>query len=680
MNLIVRGIEIGWLDKSLLPRERNRAPQRKPMKHGVTAGGLRLAQGRAGGFSFGAVDGVELLVETGLGMKRNAVSDLIACDRPRDEAKATVTVSWEGRGVRVAAVWPDVTLVRTLQIMKGLLDWKERWTNTSDRILGLPFRHRLFLRGERARFLIAGSEDADTLACVATNPTIFLGSRRRAGDGMGVTMESDWLRLLARLDWSAGVGETYTQDLALPPGGSIDFALTITPVRDGGGYWSFINNVRRRWGVNGGTMDRPFFWNWSGKRSKPTAEGLRKAFGRLGPVAFTAWFIRHPWIRLGFDQEIVCSGRYPKLPKDAPRAPGATPDLDIDAFLTFAHREAFWKRYAQYTALVHRTLPQSRVIFQMHPAIGIVYAPLAGRWPYAQDAIRTEKGEPFDSAYYNRAFLGDWVNRGWKAVYHAPRPSSAYLAVLLRDVRRSLDECHADGIYCDEFNWAGARRGYSRYDYSRWDGYSADLDAEGNVVRLKSDSAFTTESAQLQIVRTVRERGGFFLGNGAPALGSVNDLRAMCFTEGGNGPASWSSTHLAAVPLVLGNFGYDDARGGHSRRGVFRCVKMVLQHGCIYSPHACNLALDGPDNFVSKLYPITIRTIGPGVIEGKERLITTHSGTFHWPGRDGRATLYMYDRNGELMNRENLPQIRTVADRPLKLIVPPEGLVIAEIR
>ena len=125
-----------------------------------------------------------------------------------------------------------------------------------------------------------------------------------------------------------------------------------------------------------------------------------------------------------------------------------------------------------------------------------------------------------------------------------------------------MDQEGLDGIYSDEFSWAGLTRGYSRYDYSRSDGYSADLDEDGGVVRLKSDNAMVTEAAQSAITGECLRRGKFFLGNGGTALRSINDLPIQRFVEGGNGPAYWGQGHLSAVPLVLGNMGDDeDGRG-----------------------------------------------------------------------------------------------------------------------
>ena len=682
-DLIVRNIEIGWLDKSLLPNPPNRVPTRTDIKGTVSLSGLRLAQGVGGGFSVKGASSVELMVETALAVDRDARSALTADDV--GPVGVEVEIEREGRtGYCVTAAWPEISLVRQLRLGDGMLHWRERWTNRGDRIAGVPFQHRVFLREGPARFYLGGNEDNANLLSKPTNPTVFLRSREVPGNGAGITLGSDWLRLLARLRHAGGVGNIHALDLALPPGGSIDFELTVQLVKDGGGYWTFINDVRRRWGVNGGIADRPFFWNWAGKMEQMTAEAWEKAFGHLGPVAVGLWPTRgRPFMRLGPDLEVVTTGQYPRLPERAPQTPGKTPDLDVEAFATFEHREPFWEALSEQIELAHRTLPDVQFITMAHPAIECVYSPMVHRWPYAEDVIRTAKGDPFESPYYSSRFLFDasgagvdWVKRDWKTLYFVPRPGSEYLEAVLSAICRSMDECGSDGMYVDEFSWAGHTRGYSRYDYSRWDGYSADLDARGNVVRLKSDNGFTTESAQIQIVSATRERGKFFLGNGSPAVRSVNDLHALCFCEGGNGVSEWAGGHLATVPLILGNFGDQ----GKTRKGVFQSVKAVLERGCIYSPKECNLVLNGPDNFVCKQYPISIRAIGPGLIKGDQRLITTHSGDFDWPDRDATVTLYAYDENGDLLRRANLPSLKVRATDRLTIAVPKAGLVIAEIQ
>ena len=90
-----------------------------------------------------------------------------------------------------------------------------------------------------------------------------------------------------------------------------------------------------------------------------------------------------------------------------------------------------------------------------------------------------------------------------------------------------------------------------------------------------------------------------------------------------------------------------------------------------------NLLLKGPDNFVSKLYPIAIRRIGPGWVQGQERLIATTPGPQAWPKRAATLRLYRYTATGALLDKDKT--VRTQPDTSLTLKIPKDGLVIAEI-
>jgi hypothetical protein len=396
---------------------------------------------------------------------------------------------------------------------------------------------------------------------------------------------------------------------------------------------------------------------------------MRKALGPLGPVIV----VIGPWARMQADSNIAKAGAYPKLPPDAPRAPGACPDFDVEKWLTFQHRDVYWRQFSDECALIHKACPGVRVIGMAHPAMEAAYNPLASRWPYASETILTAEGKPFEDAGYSRAWLGDMASKDWAVYYYVPRPGSVYLEHLLASARRSLDDCGADGMYWDEFSWALQFRAYSRYDYSRWDGHSADLDAQGNVIRLKCDNAWITETAQVAIVQECLLHGKFFLGNEAASLRSVNSLPIARFQEGGNGYGYMANGHLSHLPLVLGNFGERK-----TRKDIFDSVKSALSIGCIYSPYDNdNLLLEGSDNFVCKLYPLTIRDLGPGTVTGEERLITAKTGSFDWPGRAASVRLYVYDEKGDLTGKDTV--VKTEAGKPLTLTVPKDGMVIAEI-
>ena len=664
--LQVSDLEVGWLDRAQFPEPPSLVPERGPISARITRDGVQLAQSTRGGFAVRVAEGPELVVDSRIdGASRALVSDDTV---PEGIHVRVTTEPWTGTGFRVKATWEGLTLARTVRIRNGLVEWKERWTNTGETVRGVPFSVQLFLRGESAAMWVGGSADNVALDTSACNPTLFLESRQDRGNGWGVTAESDWLRLLLALRAQRGVGALYSESLALAPGSSVDFDLTLSPVTDGGGYWSFINGVRDRWRVNGITQQRPIFWGYARPAGAASEEAaVREALGNLGPVTV----VLGPWQRLEPDTWVVRAGAYPKLPPDAPRAPGACPDLDVDAFLTFAHREAAWAQLKQHVELIRRAAPNVAVMQMLHPSMEVIYRPLQDRWPYAAEAILTAEGKPYESGFYSRAWLGDWTDKDWGVLYYTPRPGSMYLETILQSATRGLDDVGLDGLYCDEFSWAFTRSGYSRYDYSRWDGYSADLDAEGKVVRLKADNAALTESCQLRLVSECLRRGRLFLGNGGNALRSLNRLPHARFIEGGNSAAQWPQGHLSPTPLVLGNTGDET-----TRQGVFESVKACLRQGCLYSPTAVNLLLEGPDNFVSKLYPMTVRELGPGWIVGEERVVTAVSRRFEWPGDATQVRLFSYDATGAMPEPAAVAQ--PAEDGGLTIRVPEGGMVVAE--
>lgn len=667
--LLVGNIEIGWIDKNLLPGQKEEVPRRSMISDKITLKGITLGQAKGGGFSVKITNDTELLVETAIGMDNKIVSSLIADD---NSSPLDVNVSKEKIGTigyHITASWPNVTMDRTVKICNDLVYWNERWTNKTNKKIGVPFRHRLFLKGHAARVLLSGNPDVSTIENAAANPTVFLESKIRSGYGVGVTAENDWLRLLMWLRTKGGIGEIYSETLALDAGKSIDFEFTITPVRDSGGYWTFINNLRDRWGVNNYCMKCPVFFEYAQAADcNSKEEMIRKSLGHLGPVYIT----KTPWIN-GEECSIITSGLYPKLPSGATPAPGKCPDLDVNEFLTFRYLEGSWQRQAIVNKTIHRICPQVKVLQMTHPAMEVVYKPLQSKWPWAADVIQSREGLPFESATYSVAWLQDYVNKDWGILYYSPKPSSKYESFLLNNIRRNMDEYGFDGIYSDEFSWESYRQGYSRYDYSYWDGYSADLDQQGNIIKLKADNAFVTAEYQWKLIHEVLGRDKFFLCNSAAALKSINNLRIPRFIEGGNGSGTCSYNHLSSVPLIYGNTG--DLQ---TRKGIFETVKGILGRGCIYSPFdKANLLLEGSDNFVCKLYPITICQLGPGCVKGKERLITTISGSYDWPGYSTMVRLYEYNADGNLITKNK--SVTTKVGQKLELQVPVEGLIIVEI-
>jgi len=604
-----------------------------------------------------------LAVETAVGMGPAVAPALVAEDVTPKDLKIT-TESLGSTGYRVTAQWKDLKLTRTLELKDGLLHWHDRWTNTSSSIGGIPFQYHFFLQNDPgAQFWLSGSNQITAASGATQNPTLFIAAGDKSGRGVGVTAESDWLRLLMEMRAGGGVGEIFTRTLALAPQSSIDFNLTLATTAEGG-YWRFINELRKRWGLENRTMDRPFYLAYAAPENvSDPREQARQSFGHLGPMTVAIG----SWLGLRIDADRVSSGAFGKADL-SPQSPEAA--KEVDRFLTYEHRQAARDEYKRNVEMIHEVCPDVRVVQMMHPAMEVVYRPMLDRWPIQGDVIRTAEGKPFEDLGYSRAWLKEYTDHNWGVYYFSPRPGSPYLAELLGRENLSLD-AGGDGIYCDEISFAFNNRGYSRYDYSRWDGVSADLDEKGTVVRLKSDNGHTSESAQLQIANAALGRGKFFLANGGPALRSTTSLSGHFFVEGGNGSTWLPRAHLISTPLIFGNFG-----DNKTLPGVMAAVRQCLEAGTVYSPYAVNLLLKGPDNFVSKLYPVTVTEIGPGWVKGKERLATIVSGPYHCPKDVVSIQLYRYDAQGNrLADPSDL--IKTPGSE-LQLEVPEGGMVIAE--
>lgn len=660
-DLIVSDVVIGYLSTAHFPKPVSLIPERGAIARRATAGNLELRQGEKGGFTVQGMPGGSCLrVETALGMTPEAPAVLRAEDGGPAVAGVTLQIREIPGGFELTAVRPDgLELKRTLKLERGLLFWHEVWRNASDRPLGVPFRHRFCLPDKAVSFSLGGDGDTGARLSSAQNPTLFLNDKAD-GNGFGIAAENDWLRLLMGLRASGGIGELYSTQLALEPGKSIEFDLTIDPETGKQGYWGFINRLRRRWlGDDTITAAAPYFWNTDYRQAPGAteAEKIRNSYAHLGPVVVA----NRDWSRLIYDTRTIHGGKCPLRPDGKP---------DIEKFVTFAHREPFYREFQDRLAQFAAAAPEAKLIMITHPAMEIVYAPEAAKWPYAADEIKTAQGGCFNDSYYSRAYLYDRVKDGWAIYYYVPSAGSAYLKLLEQDVRRYLETLHAPGIYFDEFSFGGSSRGYSRYNYGKSDGYSADLDAAGKVLRFKSDNAMAAKTAQEELVGIASRNGKLFYANGGPALTSVQKLPVLYFTEGGNGHGHLAGSHLTQVPLALGNYG--DYK---SRKGIFNAVQSALAIGTIYSPYGGNLLLEGSDNFVCKLYPITVLEIGPGLVKGKERLVTTRSGEFEWAVPDGPATLYRYDGNGDLLRP--LPTAEIISGK-IAISVPEGGLAVAE--
>ncbi len=661
-DLVIQDICIGYLDRKNLPTEASLIPERSEIRDAVKVGDLELKQAVNGGFSLqDHRSGLKLSMDTHWGMTPQAPVIFRAEDNPSADSSMKIRHSRLANGFSMVADWPDgLQLTRTLQLRNGRLIWEEVWKNNGNRAQGVIFRHRSWMHDKDVKFFVGGDCDTGGKDSAAHNPSLFLEDKA-GNNGFGIVAESDWTRLLVSLRAAAGVTEIYSNHLGLEPGKSIKLEFSIDSEKDGRGYWGFINRLRKRW-LGDDTLTAPwaFFCGsyYADAPGKDNLEKIRNSYAHLGPIS-----VAYPdWSRLIGDVETIHQGKVPQK---------ASGDLDIDEFIKYEHRKAAREKYAQALREFAIAAPEAKLIMITHPSMEIAYTPEAAKWPYSADEIKTRDGGCFNDIYYSQAYLYDQVKRGWAIYYYVPTAGGPYLDMLKADVRRYMEDMSAPGMYFDEFSFNHVSRGYSRYNYGKSDGYSADLDSNGNVLRFKSDNAMDSKTAREEIVRIVKDKQGIFYANTGPVLTSLQRLPVLYFTEGGNGLGCLGEAHLTHVPMAFGNFG--DLT---TVKGIFEGVKAALAVGTLYSPSTGSRLFKDENNFVCKLYPITIQDIDSGVICGKERLITSRNGKFKWAVADAPVKLYCYDKDGNLL----LPlKDHSVQNGEITIAVPEQGLVIAEL-
>ena len=650
ITLSVKDVSVGYLPVSILPKAKADTLNPGKASQSFTANGTRIDLYRNGGFAVAFPGLPAFVAETGIGMKPNTGIALRATDSEPTVKVASQMVSADT--LEYTADWPSVRLERILTVAEdGRVDWYEKWTNTDmKQNQGIPLRHRTGLAGTETRNWLAGSfetmEDS-----FGSNGTVFYENMSKRGTGCAFVTEDDASERVLDMVNNLGIVEIYSHVLALPPGKSFLMHYSVNSVPNGG-YWKFINALRKRRGVGRYGVERPFFWG----AEIPVIPGLseeqriQKNLGGLGPITI----VFAPWLNY-LDLGLVLTQK-------------EKPTLEQMA----AARDKEQRKLGEKIKLYKRLLPNAKVMAIRHPSIRIACLPDFDKDPLRLSVIHNADGSPYSRSGNTSPLLRRNRKRcdeGWAGVWTLPIPGTPPYQQFMDSVDFVLS-CGADGMYVDEYSFQTPRN-YRRYDYSAWDGFSADLDENGEILALKSDNALAALPFKAALEQHLAAQGKLLLGNGGEVGRMACYSRMQGFVEG-IALMYLPKAHLFHVPLVLGNMGTEN-----TLPGVMRDVRQVLQYGCVYSPYRLtNQVLEGADNFVCKLYPLTITEIGPGFVAARERFIARESGVYAWAGvSDGEVEIFAYNEDGTRVQKGAKAKI---VNGSIKLEVPPKGLAIAE--
>eukprot|EP01045_Picozoa_sp_COSAG04_P020075 COSAG04_NODE_2017_length_4993_cov_2.174908_1_plen_582_part_10 len=252
-----------------------------------------------------------------------------------------------------------------------------------------------------------------------------------------------------------------------------------------------------------------------------------------------------------------------------------------------------------------------------------------------------------------------------------PTTANAHGRVLEAYFRKALS-LGFDGVYHDDsgFNY------YYPYTFDQWDRVSGYLDPV--TLRPKALMGHVTLLSQEQEIRLaeiVKQANGVMVLNDQPMTRTLREYAQHGGVAGGRGGANlhfiegsqearMQSTHLHTNVALL-RYGQQLVdRDPKYNKTCQLCVPGSDHHlpGCVWRNVLDHLdygvlpyLYDGlfprsqAPNILAQLYPITVLEIGPGLVRGKDRIVTRHPGVSYGFGPGVALDVYTYDK-GVLLN------------------------------
>ncbi len=490
----------------------------------------------------------------------------------------------------------------------------DTFVNKTAAPLGVIVNHRIGTQGhEFKRAYLAGyptdgqnTLGADQTASLKTNPTIFLENNDL---GVGLVALDDVFIVQSQGALNAGGARLYTNSFALDAGASYTLEWAIYP--DAGGYYDFINQVRRDEGRNFVTVD-------GGLAILPVDEQRDRR-----------WVPTKEYLTLRNLRYIDING-LDHIADD--------PELTIDGidFLWYPKEMALLK---EQIAASHKVDPRLQVIFHIAHSLITTNKP-AEVFPDSRVMLPDGK-----QATYWLGNEGSYLSErrkkeGWHWYIYYPTLENSFGKEMMRSVDVMADELGCNGAFMDGFNYAYG----SEVTTDRWDGHTAQIDPRTKTIVRPLGSVFLLSQPTLvAFARKWREKGGIVISNNSIVTRTLGREYFIHEREMQHGP----DMHLAPTPVTLGDA--TAIRNGHPL-DFYRDVLDKLEWGSLYFYYG-EWTLTYP-SVPAFMYPITVQEIGNGLVKGKERLITRHSGVYGWEGDRALHQAYRFDDQGHLAPHE----------------------------
>jgi hypothetical protein len=495
--------------------------------------------------------------------------------------------------VRAAGRW--YTVDRRLLLHPGHVAVQDTIRNNTSEDLGLIIHNHLNADGKRFQdSYLAGYKSIGTRR-ETYSPSVFVG---RDGLGVGLVPLDDVYCMQAALYYQNHLAGVSTDQFGLAAKASYTLEWSVYP-NGSGDYYDFVNAFRkeeRRCGKIEGSLD---YVNYSMEDRT---------------LILTPDFVRRRNLRYG---TLMCLSR-------------ATDDPAVSIegieFLDFPKERAVLR---EKMAELRAAYPEVRGMFHVAHSLYCTNQPDR----FADSKVLGPDGQqalwPDDGRYISK----ERQEAGGKWWIFYPTPGNKFHDAFLKSADVIMDEIGCRGVFTD-----GLMAGYMvRYTYDRWDGHTVEIDPQTQTIKRKMASVLLlSQPSVVEFVRKINAKGGVVIANNSMITRTF--AREKIIT---NREVIGPDTHLAPTVVCLGT----PSAFLKNETDLYRDVLQALGWGSLY--FLCGLGPQVPaESLVAQLYPITCEEIHSGTVKGPERLITTHSGVYGWPGTRDLHFAYHYDGRG----------------------------------
>lgn len=455
------------------------------------------------------------------------------------------------------------------------------------------------------------------------NSTVFFVGDK---DTLGVLMEDDWARLQADIANADNSCRISNRSFCLPPKGTYTFRYSFYPTASGD-YYDFINRIRHDWKQDTYTLKGNMLLATSPHKSvcdiSPKNE---KEIARL--KSFYDWM----GVRLIGATSGHWLGNAQIYSIKGARGYNAT----------YGDLETMKKRLARSVETTRAVAKDLQPFAHIQTVYAGPHRPADDEKIPMEDSVIVLK----DGSKKCTVRKSKETNEPLGYIYfHYPMVGNSYYDYLCSLVDAAASS-GVKSIYFDTFTYAYWEK-YGRWTYDRWDGFSCDIDEKTwTIGQKKADLAVICQDALIGLLERIINNGGTAFFNHSICTEKMRDIEARTFsiyeTRGG---ALAKARHLTH-PTNLGYFpGYRYMEPWDTPAKLLANVLENLEWGCLTYPYwPVRKPLTGP-TIMRHLFPIQVKNIYSGCVEGTDRIITRHTGTYSL-GSTERPQVFIFDADG----------------------------------